>query len=166
MFCAFVFQGHVQWAHTGDSGSVLTPPPILRLFLGQILATYGSVAPTVKTELWGWCPPFLLDQGASRAAGQARLGRAPLSPLPTRRPGILPFCRAGHIHSSVQLQPGLCSCSLGNLCVADRGGPALSTLTTEDSEAPLPRASHTGLLFLCRSCAFLSLSVLTCFSSA
>lgn len=104
------------------------------------------------------------------------LGPVPFSPTPLLLLGILPFGKAVNIHSSMQAQSGLCYCSLGKLCEADRGGPKLSTLTTlsGDSEATLPQvSSHAGCLRICRlslchSSAFLSLShppaVLACFS--
>lgn len=86
----------------------------------------------------------------------------PSSPTPLLRPGILPFCKAVNIHSSVQAQCGLCYCSLGNLCAAGRGGLTLSTLTAlscrlRSYRTPglfIPRCSRPSAGFLCVTLCF------------
>lgn len=54
----------------------------------------------------------------------------PTLPRPAPRLGILPFCKVVTFTYANRLLHSLCYCSLGNLCVADRGVLARSTLTT------------------------------------
>lgn len=88
----------------------------------------------MQTELRGQVfislPCFLLAPSQAAQASRHLVRGLSLCPHPAPRLGILPFCKVVTFTHPHRLLHSLCYCSLGNLCVADRGVLARSTLTT------------------------------------